>query len=368
MITGLGIVTPLGNTPPALWEALASGRSGVGPLKTMPTEHLPTSFAAEAGGFTGSIDDFGPLEGEKKKSLRKGLKVMCRECQMGLAAAQKALAEAGWATGGFDPERTGVVFGSDYMLTLPEDFTAGISRCRGADGKFDFTRWAGEGMPQLTPLWLLKYLPNMPASHLAIYNDMRGPNNSLTLREASSNLAIGEAFRTIVRGHADIMVAGATGSRVHPMKFVHALTQEQVAGNGTDPAGASRPFDLNRSGMVLGEGSAAIVLEELGTAQARSAKIYGEVIGTASGTAIDAHGVARRGQALANVMRAALRDAGLAPEGVGHLHAHGLSTRTSDAEEAWAIEQVFGARAGRSRSLPPRATSATWARRAAWSS
>ena len=321
VITGLGIVTPLGNTPPALWEALASGRSGVGPLKTMPTEHLPTSFAAEAGGFTGSIDDFGPLEGEKKKSLRKGLKVMCRECQMGLAAAQKALAAAGWATGGFDPERTGVVFGSDYMLTLPEDFTAGIARCRGADGKFDFTRWAGEGMPQLTPLWLLKYLPNMPASHLAIYNDMRGPNNSLTLREASSNLAIGEAFRTIVRGHADIMVAGATGSRVHPMKFVHALTQEQVAGNGTDPAGASRPFDLNRSGMVLGEGSGAIVLEELGTAQARSAKIYGEVIGTASGTAIDAHGVARRGQALANVMRAALRDAGLAPDAVGHLHA-----------------------------------------------
>ncbi len=345
VITGLGMITPLGNSPEALWQALASGRSGVAPLQTVPTQYLPTSFAAEAHDFTGSIDDFGPLEGEKKKALRKGLKVMCRECQMGLAAAQRALASAGCGNGGFDPERSGVVFGSDYMLTLPEDFTAGVVRSRGADGKFDFTRWASEGMPQLTPLWLLKYLPNMPASHLAIYNDLRGPNNSLTLREASSNLAIGEAFRTIARGHADMMVAGATGSRVHPMKLVHALTQEQVAGNGTDPAAASRPFDLNRSGMVLGEGAAAMVLEELGTARARSARIYGEVVGTASGTVIDRQGVAQRGLALANVMRAALRDAGLTPDDVGHLHAHGLSTRSSDAEESWAIGQVFGPRA-----------------------
>ena len=345
VITGLGIITPLGNSPASLWEALSSGRSGVGPLRTVPTQYLPTSFAAEAHEFTGSIDDFGPLDPDKKKALRKGLKVMCRECQMGLAAAQRALSSAGRGSGGFDPERSGVVFGSDYMLTLPEDFTAGVIRSRGADGKFEFARWATEGMPQLTPLWLLKYLPNMPASHLAIYNDMRGPNNSLTLREASSNLAIGEAFRTIARGHADLMVAGATGSRVHPMKLVHTLTQEQVAGNGSDPAGASRPFDLNRSGMVLGEGAGAIVLEELGTAQARSARIYGEVIGTASGTAIDRQGVAQRGLALANVMRAALRDAGLTAADIGHVHSHGLSTRTSDTEESWAIGEVFGARA-----------------------
>ena len=113
VITGLGVISPLGNTPEALWDALAGGRSGVGPLRSVPTDFLPTSFAAEAHGFSGSIDDFGPLEAEKKKALRKGLKVMCRECQMGLAAAQRALSGAGWARGGFDPERTGVVFGSD---------------------------------------------------------------------------------------------------------------------------------------------------------------------------------------------------------------------------------------------------------------
>ncbi len=122
-------------------------------------------------------------------------------------------------------------------------------------GDFDFSRWAAEGMPQVTPLWLLKYLPNMPASHVAIYNDLRGPNNSVTLREASANAAVGEAFRTIVRGSADVMVAGATGTRVHPMKMVHSVTQEEVAADGVEPARASRPFDLNRSGMVLGEGA-----------------------------------------------------------------------------------------------------------------
>ncbi len=342
VITGLGLVTPLGKTSEALWRLLTSGRSGVGPMKAVPTEYLPTSFAAEAHEFTGAIDDFGPLEGEKKKALRKGLKVMCRECQMGLAAAQQALHSAGRPSSDFNPERIGVVFGSDYMLTLPDDFTASVARCRAASGGFDFSRWASDGMPQLTPLWLLKYLPNMPASHLAIYNDLRGPNNSITLREASANLAVGEAFRTIARGHADVMVAGATGTRVHPMKFVHSLMQEEVAGNGTDPAKASRPFDLNRSGMVLGEGSAAVVLEELETARKHGSRIYGEVIGTSSSSVVDRRGVAHRGQALVNVIRATLRDAGATPEDVGHIHAHGLSTRSSDTEEAWAIREVFG--------------------------
>jgi 3-oxoacyl-[acyl-carrier-protein] synthase II len=345
VITGAGLITPLGKTPEALWAALSSGRSGVGPLRTVPADYLPTSFAAEAHDFTGSIDDFGPLEGEKKKALRKGLKVMCRECQMGLAAAQQALYAAGHFSGKTDPERTGVVFGSDYMLTLPDDFTASVIRCRGANGRFDFGRWASEGIPQITPLWLLKYLPNMPASHLAIYNDLRGPNNSITLREASANLALGEAFRTIARGHADVMVAGATGTRVHPMKLVHTLMQEEVAGNGTNPTQASRPFDLNRNGMVLGEGAAALVIEELETAKARGAKIHGEIVGTSSGTVVDRRGVAHRGQALANVMRATLRDAGATVDDVGHIHAHGLSTRTSDIEEAWAIHDVFGPRA-----------------------
>jgi 3-oxoacyl-[acyl-carrier-protein] synthase II len=345
VITGLGVISPLGNTHEELWDALAAGRSGVAHLASVPPDYLPTSFAAEARQFTGSIDDFGPLEGEKKKAIRKGLKVMCRESQMGVAAAQRALADAGVAApGSVDPDRAGVVFGSDYMLTAPDDFSAGIRHCVDEKGVFDFTRWGNEGLPQVTPLWLLKYLPNMPASHVAIYNDLRGPNNSLTLREASSNAAVGEAFRTIARGSADLIIAGATGTRVHPMKIVHSVIQEEVANGGGEPTRASRPFDLNRGGMVLGEGAGAVVLEELASAQARGARIYAEVVGTATSSVASNKGIARRGKALANVFAATLRDAGVKPAEVGHLHAHGLATRTCDEEEARAISAVFGDR------------------------
>jgi 3-oxoacyl-[acyl-carrier-protein] synthase II len=200
-------------------------------------------------------------------------------------------------------------------------------------------------MPQLSPLWLLKYLPNMPASHVAIFNDLRGPNNSITLREAASNLAVGEAFRTITRGHAEVMIAGATGTRVHPMKAVHAVQTEQLAMNGLEPARASRPFDLNRKGMVLGEGAAAIVIEELEHAKARGATIYGEIVGHASSQVTDRNFVAHRERAFANVIRMTLADAGATIDDVGHIHAHGLSTQSCDAEEAAAIREVFGSRA-----------------------
>jgi 3-oxoacyl-[acyl-carrier-protein] synthase II len=342
VITGLGVISPLGNTPEDLWQALSTGASGVAPLVNVPPDYLPTGFAAEARNFSGSIDDFGPLEGDLKKAIRKGLKVMCRESQMGVAAAQRALADARIAPGTLDPERGGVVFGSDYMMTEPTDFSAGIRRCLDDAGKFDFARWGDEGIPLVTPLWLLKYLPNMPASHIAIYNDLRGPNNSLTLREASSNAAVGEAFRTIARGSADMIVAGATGTRVHPMKIVHSIIQEEVANGDGDPARASRPFDLNRGGMVLGEGAGAIVLEELEAARARGATIHAEVVGTASSSVVTSNGVADRETALANVMTAALRDAEGAPQDLGHLHAHGLATRSCDEEEARAIRKVFG--------------------------
>jgi 3-oxoacyl-[acyl-carrier-protein] synthase II len=345
VIAGLGLISPLGNTPESLWEALLAGRSGVGPLQAFSAKYLPTKFAAEAREFSGAIDDFGPLENEKKKTIRKGLKLMCRESQMGVAAAQRALSDAGLgASNSLDPERAGVVFGTDYMLTLPDDFAGGIQHCLAEDGVFDFTRWATDGMPQVTPLWLLKYLPNMPASHVAIYNDLRGPNNSLTLREAASNAAVGEAFRTIVRGSADVMVAGATGTRVHPMKTVHAITQEEVAGNGVEPTQASRPFDLNRSGMVLGEGAGAVILEEFEHAKARGARMYAELLGAASGSAINRQGVADRKKVLTNVMAAAIKDAGLESRDIGHVHAHGLSTRSCDEEEAAALHAVFGSR------------------------
>lgn len=341
VVTGLGVISPLGSSLEAFWEGLVSGRSGVTPLEAIPNQHLPTGCAGQIPDFTGAIDDFGPLEGERKKAIRKGTKLMCRECQMGVAAAQRALDHAGLTAGGFDPERAGVVFGSDYMLSDPQEFNAGMDACADDERRFFFERWGEKGMSQMSPLWLLKYLPNMPGCHIAIYNDLRGPNNSLTQREASANLAVGEAFRTIQRGSADIMVAGATGTRLHLMKTLHASQQEELAPHGVPPAEASRPFDQRRCGMVLGEGAAALVLESLDSAQARGAKILAEVAGSGSAFVADRRLVARRGQALAGAMRNALREADMPASAVGHVHAHGLSTRSCDAEEAGAIREVF---------------------------
>jgi 3-oxoacyl-[acyl-carrier-protein] synthase II len=308
----------------------------------LPPSGQPLKFAAEAREFTGEIEDFGPLEKERKKAIKKGLKVMCRETRMAVAAAQLALADAGLAESSPDPDRSGVVLGSDYMLTMPEDYEGGMKKCA-PGGAFDFERWGKEGLGEMAPLWMLKYLPNMPASHIAIFNDLRGPNNSLTMREAAGNLAIGEAFRTIQRGHANLMVAGATGTRILPMQAIHALQTEQMAAENCDPTKASRPFDKNRTGMVAGEGAGMVVLEELQSARSRGATIYAEVIGLGSANVADTTLRGKCDVALERATKAALRDAGCTPSDVGHINAHGLSTTERDADEARAIHQVFGA-------------------------
>jgi 3-oxoacyl-[acyl-carrier-protein] synthase II len=339
------VICPLGCTKESLWEGLCQRRSGVA-RHSADNGDAPVPCVAEARQFTGEIDGFGPLEKDQKKAIRKGLKVMCRECQMGVAVAQLALADAGLALGQADPERTGISFGADYMLSVPEEFSEGVVQCVDERGRFEFARWGTSGMAKMSPLWLLKYLPNMPASHLAIYNDFRGPNNSITLREASPNAALGEAYEIIVRGHADRMLVGATGTRLHPMKMIHALGQEEVfLGHGDfDPAAASRPFDRDRRGMVLGEGAGAVVIEELSVAQARGATIYGELLAAATSSVAGRRLVARRDRAMANVLGKVLRAAGVGPDDVGHLHAHGLSTHTCDIDEARAIHEVFGPR------------------------
>jgi 3-oxoacyl-[acyl-carrier-protein] synthase II len=341
VITGLGLVSPLGSSPAEFWSALVAGKSGVSLVSLLPADRQPLKYAGEAKQFTGEIDDFGPLEGDRKKAIKKGLKVMCRETRMAVAAAQLALNDALVADKPLDPESSGVVLGSDYMLTMPEDYEAGMKKCADA-GDFEFTRWGNEGLDQMTPLWMLKYLPNMPASHIAIYNDLRGPNNSLTMREAASNLAIGEAFRTIQRGHASAMVAGATGTRILPMQAIHALQTEQMAAENCDPTKASRPFDKNRTGMVAGEGAGMVVLEELESARSRGATILAEIVGSGSSNVADENLVGKCDVALANAMRSALRDAGLKPSDIGHINAHGLATTDGDADEARAIREVFG--------------------------
>lgn len=344
VVTGFGVVSPLGNSPLQLWDALVSGASGVRRLQAVPDNGLPIDGAGECWDFTtGDISAFGPLEKKKQRTIKKNLKVACRDIQMGVAVAQLAMHDAGLADGDFDPDRTGVVYGSDYMMTVPEEFKDGVRSCLNGQRRFQFSQWGEQFRRDVDPLWLLKYLPNMPASHIAIYNDMRGPNNSITIREASANLAVAEAACTVERGHADIIIAGSTGTRVHALRSIHMVLQEQLA-SGDDPARLSRPFDKDRNGLVIGEGAGALVLEDAEAAQKRGATILGEIVGFGSSSVIARNTVAHCGRALRNVMLQALRTSGLTPDDVGHLHAHGLSTPKCDAEEAAAINEVFGGR------------------------
>ena len=345
VITGVGLVSPLGSSVEELKEALASGRSGV----ARRDGEAEPQIAGVANQFTGTIGDFGDLEGPQKKAIRKGLKLMCRETQMAVASAQLALANSNDAADAFDPERTGVVLGSDYMLTMPEDYADAIGKCStdesGALGDFEYGRWGGDGLRDMQPLWMLKYLPNMPASHIAIYNDLRGPNNSLTMREASGLMAIGEATRIIQRGAADRMIAGATGTRVLPMQAIHAMQTEKIAGlNGETaaPETLSRPFDKDRTGMVCGEGAGMVVLESLATAESRGAHIYGEVVGFGSSVVTKNDLSGCNEVAVANAVGAALRDAGKRPADLGHVNAEGLGAPQADAEEARAIRAALG--------------------------
>ena len=344
VVTGIGVICPLGSSPQEYWSALAAGRSGVVRCEMLPTDRLPLKFAGEARQFTGAIDDFGPLSSDRKKAIRKGLKVMCRETQMAVAAAQRALGDAALGDAMPDPEQFGVVLGSDYMLTMPADFTSAIRKCA-ERGQFDRGRWGDDGLGETEPLWMLKYLPNMPASHIAIFNDLRGPNNSLTMREAAGVMSLGEAFRTIQRGHADLMVAGATGTRLLPLQAIHVMQTEQLANEADDPTTASRPFDKHRSGMVAGEGAGMLVLESQDSAQVRGARVYGEVRGFGASSVADRNLNGRCDVALTNALQAALSDSGIAPTDIGHINAHGLSTHDRDMEEARAIRNVFANKA-----------------------
>ena len=346
VITGMGAISPIGNSADEIWKSLNDGVSGIDFLQRVPPDHLPSKIGGEASAFTGDISDFGDLEKKLKRTIKKGLKLMCREIEMGVAAAQHAIAGAGLVTDTYAPERIGTMFGSDYIITEPFEFSSGVKNCMDDENQFDFGVWGERGLSQVEPLWLLKYLPNMPASHVAIYNDFRGPSNSLTVREASANLAIAEATTILRRGIADVMVVGSTGSRIHPVRTVHTALQEQLAqceqnGDTSAAAKASCPFDSKRSGMVMGEGAGCVILEDYESAKNRGATIYAEVVAYGSSTVADRKYVADYHQAFSNVLQTAIET--VPAEEIGHVNAHGLSSIRCDQEEAQAIKKWLGA-------------------------
>lgn len=330
VITGLGIVSPIGIGKEPFWDALIHGRSGVRPISLFDTGGLPF-------GFGGEVADF---DGKKYVQPRKNLKVMARDTQLGVAAADLAVADSGLRSKqGIDPERFGIVFGTDLMLCQADDVAQAFAKCL-VDGRFDFGRWGEAAMSEIYPLWMLKYLPNMPACHVAILQDARGPNNSITLGEVSSLLAVAEAARVIERGMADAMIAGGTGSRVNPTIWGR-LGLGQSSHRNDSPAEACRPFDADRDGQVYGEGSAAFILENRQHAEARRAKILGRVLGFASTFEPRLDDRPLDGTGIARAITKALKSSGARYEDISHVNAHGLGTTIDDRAEAQAIHRTL---------------------------
>ena len=330
VITGLGVVSPIGVGKAAFWEALSTGRSGVSIWPVLERTPMPVHLAAR-------VSDF---DAKAYVTPRKSLKVMCREIQMGFAAAVMALEDAQLRPEQTDPDRFGVVYASEMFYGDLEELVDVYRNCV-VDGQFQFSLWGTRLLTDIFPLWMLKYLPNMVACHVGIAQDARGPNNSIVLGEASSLLALSECVRVIERGHADVMIAGGTGSRLNVPAMVFR-GDSNLSHRHTDPAGASRPFDAQRDGLVNGEGAAVVILERAAHAAARGARPLARVLGHGSSfEAIRPH-QPLTGDGLRRAIQVALGSSQRTPDQLDHVNAHGVSTQEGDRAEAAAIRDQLG--------------------------
>jgi 3-oxoacyl-[acyl-carrier-protein] synthase II len=331
VITGLGIVSPIGVGRQAVWDSIVARRSGV---RMQP--------ALEAAGwlapFNAEVADFDPKE---LIQPRKSIKVMSRDIQLASAAAEIAWQESGLAEATIDPDRFGVVGAAGVMYCDLEELRIPFLEWIKQED-FDIHRWSRQAMGELYPLWMLKYLPNMPACHIGIRYDARGPNNTIAEGDVSSLLALSEAADVIRRDHADVMIVGGTGSRINISDLVWHRGARIACNGKVDPAEICRPFDAERSGMVCGEGAAEIVLESREHAERRGAKILGRVAGFASRNEAAAVAQQPTGDSIRRAIRAALSLSGVEAADISHVNAHGMSTREDDPIEARAIRDTLG--------------------------
>jgi len=345
VITGMGFVTPLGDSPDAIWERLAAGEGALRRIEAFPVAGLPNDIVAE-------IRDFNFLKGyalpKYRKALGKSRKYMARDIQLAVASAQLAMSDAGLVDGGVDPARIGIDLGAGLISTELDELAPGIAAASAATGVFDFPTWGRESIGIVEPIWLLKYLPNMLACHISILMDCQGPSNTITEADASSNLAIAEAARIIARGKADVMISGGADSKIHPLSMTRLALYQNMSRWEGEPSAGLRPFDLRRDGTLHGEGAGILILEEREHALRRGARIHGEILGAGSGCdALPEGGMDPRGGGTETAIKAALREAGLRPDEIGHVNAHGSGLKIGDLAEARAFRRVFGAE------LPP---------------
>lgn len=327
VITGLGAVTPLGTGDDALWKNLSSGKSGVRRIQAFNVEGADHQIGAE-------VVDFDP---KRYVHQRKTLKLMAQDIQLAMGSANLAVQNAGLDLNAVDKDRFGVNFGAGLIATELSEISPAVRVSVNGGRRVDLREWGKEGFSHLFPLWMLKYLPNMPACHISIAYDARGPNNTITAGEASSTLAMGEAYRIIQRGGADLFLAGGTDSKIHPLSVVRLALLGRLTRRNEDPVGAMRPFDRRRDGTVPGEGSAVCVFEEWEHARRRGANVRGEVLGF--GAYCDPGDPVK---SIAAAVERALREARLNASDLGHVSAMGVSGVAEDRVEALALARVLG--------------------------
>lgn len=330
VITGVGVVSPIGIGKQAYWQSMLAGCSGVGPLQLFDTRNLPVRFGGQS----------RPFNPKLYIKPRKSIKVMCREIQAGFASVAMAVEDAGLDPSAVDPDRLGVVLGSQIFYGDIDELEE-IYRHAIVAGQFHMSRFADRFSADMYPLWMLKYLPNMAACHVGIAFDARGHNNTIVQGEASSLLALIEAASVIERGQADAMITGGTGSRLNLTAMMYR-GDANLSHRGDDPARASRPFDRGRDGMVNGEGAAAFLLETRRHAERRGANILCQIAG--HGRACDVTDTNRRrdGVAVQRTIFQATSQAGVDTRDIAHVNANGVSTVEDDVREATAIAETLG--------------------------
>ena len=361
VITGLGLVTPIGIGVEAVWNALLEKKSGIGRISAFD----PSDFKSQIGGQIGALNTANAIPKPYKKSLR----VMARDIEIAVVAAYEAVKDAGLKTRclidrgecegqtNVDPTRFGANIGAGLICADLNELASALSTAANEQGEFEILRWGTEGMSNLTPLWLLKFLPNMLSCHVTIVHDAQAPSNTITCAEASSHLAIGEAFRTIARGSADICICGGAESKLNPMGLMRQELLGRLSTRNDQPASACRPFDASRDGTVISEGGGLIILEELEHARARGARIYCEVAGFGAST--NAHSWSEphpQGRGIMLAMQKAIQDAGLSPDQIDLVGTFGCGTTAHDLSEARGIRAALGDRASQAPALSIKAS------------
>ena len=327
---------------------MQEGRSGLRPITCFD----PGSFPCHVGG---QIDDeMFKVRSVVPKSYRKAVKVMCRDVELAVGAAVAAIEDAGLKTPGVDnedghviePDRMGCQIGSGLIAADVQELTNAFITSLGEDEEVDLARWGVTGMENLTPLWLLKYLPNMLACHVTIVHDCQGPSNTITCAESSSALSLGESMRVIERGAADACLTGGAESKLNPLSYYRQTCAGRLAdSSGLDVQDVVRPFSTEANGTALGEGGGLLVLEAKDNCDARGGRARAELLGYAATQSCDHDGMSATAEDIAAAMRNALLSAGLEENSIDGIVPLGCGIPAVDSAEAEAIEAVFGDRA-----------------------